>query len=335
MKKLSFLSTLLVTVLLSGCGTNVDSTNQNEGTNLSGNVADGYLIGAKVCIDENLNLACDENETYTITGENGYYEFSDINETQYPLVVEVTTDTIDSDTNETVDHNYTLSTNQENGGFISPITTIIHEYYLANAENNITIEDARAAIAAELDLNSTDQLFTDYMIGSQDTNLTVEQKNELDALHQELHSIAKLLVYTKEEIKDVIVTTLEQSGEEYNATEFVQNNDTLNVACNHHMYKELKNLKEDAKEMNWRDEDSFKEKGKHRGQNIETTSSDLENIVDDVNNFKKHRDRHENNNVSGTVSTGVITIPDTTESEDEETVVETEETNSTETNTSI
>jgi hypothetical protein len=57
-------------VLLSACGggggTNVAST-------IGGVAIDGYLGGAKVCVDLNLNFKCDANEPFAMTKEDGSY----------------------------------------------------------------------------------------------------------------------------------------------------------------------------------------------------------------------------------------------------------------------
>ena len=61
-----------------GCGSS-DGGSRDSGTkgdisskSLSGNVADGYLIGATVCLDKNSNAKCDTNEPNTKTTKNKF-----------------------------------------------------------------------------------------------------------------------------------------------------------------------------------------------------------------------------------------------------------------------
>ena len=71
MKKGILLS--IAALLFLGCGgsssTNTSSadTTSVTKTTIKGKVADGYLENAKVCLDKNNNLACDEDEPFTYT----------------------------------------------------------------------------------------------------------------------------------------------------------------------------------------------------------------------------------------------------------------------------
>ena len=67
MKKL--ISIGIVTFFI-GCGGGSSSSSSNT---ISGKVVDGYVKGAKVCLDINNNFRCDENEPFTISDENGNY----------------------------------------------------------------------------------------------------------------------------------------------------------------------------------------------------------------------------------------------------------------------
>ena len=59
---------LLAAILAAtGCSSNSDSRDDDSGssttgTEFSGKVADGYLAGARVCLDLNNNNACDDGE---------------------------------------------------------------------------------------------------------------------------------------------------------------------------------------------------------------------------------------------------------------------------------
>ncbi|MEF9416835.1 hypothetical protein ABXT21_12250 [Ralstonia sp. SM1864_UCD524_TZ4] len=70
--------------VLAGCGGGGESTTttNSPGTNsptpagqmsISGKAIDGYLVGAKICVDLNNNGACDAGEPSTVTGPDGSY----------------------------------------------------------------------------------------------------------------------------------------------------------------------------------------------------------------------------------------------------------------------
>lgn len=82
----------------------------NQKITVNGKVADGYLDNAKVCLDKNENGKCDTGEPNTLS-VNGSYDLS-IDTTdvgKYPILVEVTTSTVDLDDNQTVANEYTLT----------------------------------------------------------------------------------------------------------------------------------------------------------------------------------------------------------------------------------
>ncbi|GLQ75828.1 hypothetical protein [Vibrio penaeicida] len=64
--------------MLVGCfGDDNNSNSDNHGktvsSSLSGRVADGYLAGATVCLDTNLNMVCDALEPSAISNSEGQY----------------------------------------------------------------------------------------------------------------------------------------------------------------------------------------------------------------------------------------------------------------------
>src|SRR5471030_1302037 len=69
---------LLITagILLTGCGGDDSSSSSTSGTaspTISGNVIDGYIQGAKVCLDVNNNNRCDSDEISATTTEGGAF----------------------------------------------------------------------------------------------------------------------------------------------------------------------------------------------------------------------------------------------------------------------
>ena len=58
-----------LTLFLIGCG----GGNNTKSNTISGKVVDGYVKGAKICLDLNNNFKCDENEPLTFSDNNGNY----------------------------------------------------------------------------------------------------------------------------------------------------------------------------------------------------------------------------------------------------------------------
>lgn len=98
--KLAAVCAALSGVVLTGCSS---SSSSDDGSLLDevyeGLAYDGYLQNALVCVDENLNKACDSSEPQDITGAGGQFELTNLTDAQLalPLVMEATEDTIDED----------------------------------------------------------------------------------------------------------------------------------------------------------------------------------------------------------------------------------------------
>jgi len=203
------ISLAVATVLgMSGCGSsssNDDTTPPPNGgdtvtTTVSGKVADGYLDKAKVCLDKNENGKCDENEPNTLS-VNGSYDLNiktaDIGD--YPILVEVTTTTIDLDDGSYVTKPYTLTAPKDSTGFISPITTLIK----SQIDNNpaLTTDEAISIVSRELNItDDNSKLLTDYVI-DEDTNTVSKQLHEIGKV------LARLIVNIEENIKTTLGIT--------------------------------------------------------------------------------------------------------------------------------
>lgn len=90
-------------MFFSGCGGGGEST-----THISGNIADGYLIGAKVCADANNDKVCQDSELQTTLGAKGAFTLL-ADAANNPIIAEVTTSTIDEDTDAVVVNAHVLS----------------------------------------------------------------------------------------------------------------------------------------------------------------------------------------------------------------------------------
>ena len=193
------LLTSLIALSLTACN---GSDNSEEKTpaiktsTLSGKAANGYLVGANVCLDLNKNGKCESNEPITTTAANGVYKLTigQFDQHKYPLVVEVTESTIDEDTNQPVGKAYTLSAPAGKGEFISPISTLVH--YLMK-QYNLELEEATTLLKAQLrylPIENID-LLEDYI-----ANKTHEQGLSYKKLHQVAQVTAMMLAENQSEV---------------------------------------------------------------------------------------------------------------------------------------
>jgi hypothetical protein len=152
-------------------------------TTVSGIAADGYLRDATVCLDIDNNGRCDEGEPSTTTGEGGAYTLNPgaYDPEAYPVVVEVTAQTIDEDDNQTVGADYTLRAPAGKYGFVTPLTTLIQ----TKIDQNPALDADAAAqlIGLQLNVEDPDKLYQDYVAGAAD--------QELDTLHQGAQMVAQ------------------------------------------------------------------------------------------------------------------------------------------------
>lgn len=152
-KKAASLSLALSAIfLISGCG---GSSNEIPvtSTTLTGVVADGYLVGAKVCLDKNYNDVCDADERSVLTDSTGRYTFTlpEMSATQLPIIVEADENTIDLDTNTAIGQKWHFKANSSNSSFISPLSTLVAQAMELNP--TLTLEQAMINLQTELGLD--------------------------------------------------------------------------------------------------------------------------------------------------------------------------------------
>lgn len=143
---------------LNGCGGGDTTTVTPEAaTTLSGTVADGYLVGAKVCLDKNYNDICDADEPFVLTDSTGRYTFSlkEMAATELPIIVEADENTIDLDTNTKIGEKWHFKTVSGQSSFISPLTTLVAQAMALDP--TLTLEQAMLNLQIELgiDINTT------------------------------------------------------------------------------------------------------------------------------------------------------------------------------------
>ena len=146
-----------IALLVAGCGAGLGGGSFNYGSPITGVVADGYLSGTKVCLDKNSNGVCDTGEPYGTSDANGAYSiiagstgvFTDAERTQYPIVAEVPSTSIDKDTGTAVGTSFAL-TSPAGASFVSPITTLVQN----QIANGISSASAVAAVNTTLGISA-------------------------------------------------------------------------------------------------------------------------------------------------------------------------------------
>jgi uncharacterized protein YkwD len=158
--------TLMLLAACSGGGGAAGSNNAGANTpgTMSGAVMDGLISGAMVCLDLNSNGICDANELTATTGSNGSYAFtypSGTNLTNLNVIAQIPVGAIDSDHPGTpVTTAFQMLAPATQPLAVTPLTTLVSEYVLANS--GMSAQNAAAAIITALGLPQATNLFEDY-----------------------------------------------------------------------------------------------------------------------------------------------------------------------------
>lgn len=209
----SLLASAVLTVLaLPGCGGGGggggDTIGDPTAPSVSGVVADGYLVGATVCLDVNENRICDPTEPKATTGAGGTYKitYQNSGDTNHPIVVEVSVGTVDEDTGKPVNKSYVLTAPAGKPEFVSPLTTMVQTVLEQNPA--LTVEDAEAAVKDSLGqtADSTVDLFTDYVAAKDDA------ENEDAPEYEQLHRVAQVVARVMEANHEAIEQAAADAG---------------------------------------------------------------------------------------------------------------------------
>jgi para-nitrobenzyl esterase len=173
--------------------TTADATGQNftATTSLSGTVVDGYLVGAKVCLDKNSNRQCDAGEPFATSGTGGAFAITGVvaaDVDQYPITVEATpATTTDEDTGAPVSASYILSApnghKDVNGKYVvTPLTSLMHQHIIDNPTK--TNAEAETQIKTLLGAASGVSLAEDFVA------------KKTDAAYLKLYQLAQVITRT-------------------------------------------------------------------------------------------------------------------------------------------
>lgn len=160
----------------------------------SGFAYDGYLVGALVCVDENLNKSCDTAEPQTLTGPGGTFTIPNLTPAQqvYPLVLQSTTNTYDED-NPPPGGPYLgpgLKYMAPGGSTsVNALTTVvqskIEQAIAAGSTSSLAAlkTAAVAEVATELGLPGVDVTAFDPIAAKADTGLSSSERRDAAKLH--------------------------------------------------------------------------------------------------------------------------------------------------------
>src|SRR5690554_2842632 len=191
MRNLISVAILAPAILLVGCS---DSSNfyppQGNNNTAKGKVYDGYLTGAQVCVDENINRACDAGEPSVVTDLNGDFTFIGLTDRQaaQPLVVQVIAGTLDKDTGVAPPADLKFIA-PAGSTVISAFSTIIQfkiEDELAAGSTKTLAQlkaDATAALATELGVTPMDLTSYDPIKAKNNTGLNAADRERAAKLH--------------------------------------------------------------------------------------------------------------------------------------------------------
>ncbi|MDX1756675.1 MAG: hypothetical protein R3175_11495, partial [Marinobacter sp.] len=165
--KLAAIAVVSAAAAFTGCSNNSSSSSSTPEGSSAGVTYDGYLVGALVCVDRNLNKACDDGEPNTITEEGGEFQIDNLSDAdlQYPLVMETTASTIDEDTFQAVGAGLTYlapAGSKAVSGFSTIIQSKIEQALAAGSTASLAELKKQAAdeLADELGVSGVD--LTDY-----------------------------------------------------------------------------------------------------------------------------------------------------------------------------
>lgn len=175
MKKLYRLPLAAIcTGILSACGgggSDSPAPTPPAATSIKGVVADGYLQGAKVCLDINANGRCDGSEPSASSNESGAYEMSGItagDEAKYAVLVEVPASAIDKDTGAAVKSAFFLKSPAGKYAFVSPVTTLVQAQMAAGKSEADAVKYVMETLIGITDPNVSPYANYMTMSGSKD-----------------------------------------------------------------------------------------------------------------------------------------------------------------------
>lgn len=200
-KNMIVISTLAVLTACSGSSSNDDKpiektpdTNptpdpgpSSPDTTEYGRVIDGYLENARICIDKNDNLVCDDGENIRRTDDQGRFELNDY-KNQALLVQAQAGITKDKDDNQLIKTSFVMQAPASHTGLVTPFTTL----QVTLEKSGLTAEEAINQISNSFDI-SADELSKDYIASN----------------NSKIQQIAKLIILMVQEINTTALANVD------------------------------------------------------------------------------------------------------------------------------
>jgi hypothetical protein len=140
-------------------------------TKLTGKVIDGYIQGAKVCLDLNNNYTCDDDEPYGDSGEGGVYSFT--YEGSIPegtqILANIPIGAVDEDLG-VVDKPYNMVAPASNPEVVTPLTTLVSQEINSSA-GQLTPEEAEQSVKLMLGVGESESLLGVDFVADDNTDL--------------------------------------------------------------------------------------------------------------------------------------------------------------------
>ncbi|MDT7520606.1 hypothetical protein RAE19_18225 [Rhodoferax sp. TBRC 17660] len=163
----TFALTSIAVALLTACGGGGGGGGSSASSVLSGMVIDGYIEGAKVCLDVNSNGVCDAGEPTATTDSAGKYQLSpgSIDTTGLNVIAEISDSAKDSDDGGLTllaagKSAYTMASPASESAVVTPITTLIVGKVKTD---NLSTATAKARVLEELGLPSDTNPYADHV----------------------------------------------------------------------------------------------------------------------------------------------------------------------------
>jgi hypothetical protein len=160
-------SIILSTLFFFGCESSTYKSKPTDASSsLSGIVVDGYINGATLCLDKNLDKVCDATISKVTSNKDGVFNFSnvDLNETAFLTVI--ATGGIDTSTQKNFTHQlkHIIDTSKgETEIVVSPLTDLVAVSFLTSDGNDsLALSDATSVVSQAIGLSET-ELYTNPM----------------------------------------------------------------------------------------------------------------------------------------------------------------------------
>jgi hypothetical protein len=161
MRKINTIVVTIASAIVAACGGG--GGGGTVSSTLTGKVIDGYIVGAKVCLDVNSNLLCDPNEPSAVTTAGGNYSLSyDGSVDGMRILAVVEQGAVDEDLGP-VEKPFNLLTPAEAPTVLSPLTTMVA---FEMSSKGVTASEATASIKAALNLQASNLLGYDFKAAS-------------------------------------------------------------------------------------------------------------------------------------------------------------------------